>query len=441
MQNKLFGNLGLGASCTVQLDFKASPSTSSSTQAIAQKSITVTDKKGQRQSIPCYTNKDTITGEVKVYPTPGKRVDHQGIRVQLVGEIELVSERGHPHEFLSLVRDVAPPGDLFSAQTFPFEFRSVEMEYESYKGTQVRLRYLLRVTVVRGLGQTVTKEYPFWVQNPTSLVENLSLNSNSQLATAGTAVSNNNTDLSPAQPGALPPIKMEVGIEECLHIEFEYNKGTYHLKDTVVGKIYFLLVRIKLKHMELEIRRRETIGGGTTAKVETETVAKYEIMDGAPVRGEVIPIRLHLAPYDLTPSYPNVHNKYGVKYSINLVLVDEEDRRYFKQQEITLIRLPEESDCSNGGGGGGTENNDGGGSSNGARDGRSSSSGPQRVMAEPVLTPRTAGKALSREEETTSAAAREAVVEEQLVTPEKKKNMSGEEGKEKEKKENDGAPL
>ncbi|KAH7624512.1 hypothetical protein Ndes2526B_g00713 [Nannochloris sp. 'desiccata'] len=410
--NKLFGNLGLGASCTIQLDFK--PTTQPETKGgpsppntTTQKTITVTDKKGQKQSIPCFTNKDTITGEVKLYPTPGKRVDHQGIRVQLVGEIELVSERGHPHEFLSLVRDVAPPGDLFSAQTFPFEFRSVEMEYESYKGTQVRLRYLLRVTVVRGMGQTISKEYPFWVQNPTRL-ENLNLDSQ--------MVNNNalHTAVSPGLPAPGPPIKMEVGIEECLHIEFEYDKGTYHLKDTVVGKIYFLLVRIKLKHMELEIRRRETVGGGSTAKVETETVAKYEIMDGAPVRGEVIPIRLHLAPYDLTPSYPNVHNKYGVKYSINLVLVDEEDRRYFKQQEINLVRLPDESACSDDGGGGG-----GGGTSGGSSSG-GNTSGPQRVMAEPVLTPRTAAKALAGEEEKTRVAG-DVVVEEQLATPEKQK--------------------
>ena len=84
---------------------------------------------------------------------------------------------------------------------------------------------------------------------------------------------------------------MEVGIEECLHIEFEYDKNKYHMKDTVVGKIYFLLVRIKLKHMEIEIRRRETIGSGSHARNENETLAKYEIMDGAPVRGESIPIR------------------------------------------------------------------------------------------------------------------------------------------------------
>ncbi len=35
-------------------------------------------------------------------PIPGRRTEHQGIRVQLLGEVELASERGHPHQFLSL---------------------------------------------------------------------------------------------------------------------------------------------------------------------------------------------------------------------------------------------------------------------------------------------------------------------------------------------------
>lgn len=36
---------------------------------------------------------------------------------------------------------------------------------------------------------------------------------------------------------------------------------------------------------------------GPSTTTETETVAKYEIMDGAPVKGESIPIRLFLAGY------------------------------------------------------------------------------------------------------------------------------------------------
>ena len=80
-------------------------------------------------------------------------------------------------------------------------------------------------------------------------------------------------------------------------------------------------------------------GSGPNAFNESETVAKFEIMDGAPVRGESIPIRLFLGGFDqLTPSFRNVNNKFSVKYFLNLVLIDEEDRRYFKQQEIMLYR-------------------------------------------------------------------------------------------------------
>jgi vacuolar protein sorting-associated protein 26 len=59
----------------------------------------------------------------------------------------------------------------------------------------------------------------------------------------------------------------------------------YHLKDVILGKIYFLLVRIKMKNMDLEIRRRESTGAGANTHVETETLAKFELMDGTPVRG------------------------------------------------------------------------------------------------------------------------------------------------------------
>ena len=55
-------------------------------------------------------------------------------------------------------------------------------------------------------------------------------------------------------------------------------------------------------------------------------------MDGAPVRGESIPIRVFLAGYDLTPTMRDINKKFSVRYYLNLVLVDEEDRRYFKQQ-------------------------------------------------------------------------------------------------------------
>ena len=135
------------------------------------------------------------------------------------------------------------------------------------------------------------------------------------------------------------------------------------MQDTILGKIHFLLVRIKIKHMELAVIRRETsgdrvaivptggaVGGGAPIQqatdnganifTETQTLVKYEIMDGAPVKGEVIPVKLSMRgiPADLTPTYTSINNRFSVRYFLNLVLIDEEDRRYFKQQEIILWR-------------------------------------------------------------------------------------------------------
>jgi hypothetical protein len=61
---------------------------------------------------------------------------------------------------------------------------------------------------------------------------------------------------------------MEVGIEDCLHIEVGYDAPSYPLDGVVSGSVSFLLVRIRLKHMELELRRRETAGGGAAARSE-----------------------------------------------------------------------------------------------------------------------------------------------------------------------------
>lgn len=268
---------------------------------------------GKKEKLLLYYDGETVSGRVNVtLRKPGSKLEHQGIKVELIGQIELFYDRGNHHEFISLVKELARPGDLLQHTSYPFEFAKVDKPYEVYTGANVRLRYFLRATIVRRLTDIV-KEVDIAVHTLCSY------------------------------PDVLNSIKMEVGIEDCLHIEFEYNKSKYHLKDVIVGKIYFLLVRIKIKHMEISIIKRETTGSGPNTFTENETVAKYEIMDGAPVRGESIPIRVFLAGYDLTPTMRDINNKFSVRYYLNLVLMDTEDRRYFKQQEVTLWRKSDKS--------------------------------------------------------------------------------------------------
>lgn len=114
------------------------------------------------------------------------------------------------------------------------------------------LRYFVRVTVSRRL-QDVFREKDLWVYSYRMPPETNSV------------------------------IKMDVGIEDCLHIEFEYSKSKYHLKDVIVGRIYFLLVRLKIKHMELSIIRRETCGAAPNQTNESETLVRFEVYVFSPL--------------------------------------------------------------------------------------------------------------------------------------------------------------
>ncbi|KAL6906751.1 vacuolar protein sorting-associated protein 26 domain-containing protein [Trichoderma evansii] len=331
--------------------------------------------KNRREKAPLYMDGESVKGAVTVRPKDGKRLEHTGIKVQFIGTIgtqldhydqeqssifrrrrsssssyyyssssssssfvsgalglltpqwtlpsirlglqqrqqvtdglvEMFFDRGNHYEFLSLNQELAAPGELQHPQTFEFNFKNVEKQYESYNGINVKLRYFVRVTVSRRMADVI-REKDIWVYSYRIPPE---MNSS---------------------------IKMDVGIEDCLHIEFEYSKSKYHLKDVIVGRIYFLLVRLKIKHMELSIIRRETTGAAPNQYNESETLVRFEIMDGSPSRGETIPIRLFLGGFDLTPTFRDVNKKFSTRYYLSLVLIDEDARRYFKQSEIILYR-------------------------------------------------------------------------------------------------------
>jgi len=274
-----------------------------------RKTVDIHGEKGS-QRVFVFTGDEPVKGAVVVKIPDGKKIEHEGIKVELVGEIGVVYDRGNHHEFSTQLNEFSnTKGIIQGDQSYDFEFINSDKQYESYNGLNVRLRYFIRFSIFRGFGASnIIKEQEFWVINYQT------------------------------PPDINNSVKMEVGIEDCLHIEFEYARSKYHLKDVILGKVYFLLVRIKIKYMEIALVKRESTGTPPNVYNENETMTKFEIMDGAPVRGECVPVRLFLGAFDLTPTYKNIQNKFSVKYSLNLVLVDEEDRRYFKQTDIFLWR-------------------------------------------------------------------------------------------------------
>lgn len=263
--------------------------------------VTVNSQKSNQ--LHAFEASQNVSGTITLVLPHGKRYDHLGIKAQFVGRISTLAmqrfeNRAH-YDFVSLSKELAPPGSIYTSTVqFPFEFKNMEKPYETYHGRNCYVSYVIRVFVERKFLPPLVEEKEITIQSAVSA------------------------------PTVNEPIKMEVGIEDCLHIEFEYEKRRYHLKDVIKGKIHFLLVKIKIKYMELAVIRRETSGdvpggniiasagaGGARAAAnnnssgeeknvytQTQTLVRQEIMDGAPVKGEIVPVRLHLGgiPADLT---------------------------------------------------------------------------------------------------------------------------------------------
>ena len=269
---------------------------------------------GDINRLPTLQDMENVTGKVIISLTGGKRIEHKGIKIELLGIIQGTRDAKDTLKFISLTQDLESPGMLMNdVNTYNFSFQHVQKAYETYRGLAKGVKYLLRLTIDTTL-KTLTYDQEFAVINP---VDRSAL-----------TVENK-------------PIKLEVGIDEWLHLIFEMDQRNFGLKDICTGKVTFKRANIKLKSMEIQIIKKEIINV-TGVAPETTVITKYEIMDGGPVKNETVPIRFFLKPYDLTPTMVNVNNKFSVQYFINLVLSDDVDRKYFKQHEIGLFRLKKE---------------------------------------------------------------------------------------------------
>ena len=138
-----------------------------------------------------------------------------------------------------------------------------------------------------------------------------------------------------AEPELNANVRLEVGIGNKIHMEYELFKNKYSLADCVVGKIYFIKVAMKVKTVEIHFVRTEMFGA---TKSDTLLISKYEIVDGCPANGDIVPIRMHLNGFALSPTYKELNNVISIKYFLKFVIIDEEGKSFYKQQEIILWR-------------------------------------------------------------------------------------------------------
>ena len=70
------------------------------------------------------------------------------------------------------------------------------------------------------------------------------------------------------------PIKLEVGIEDWLHLVFDVDSRNFELKDIIKGKVTFKKASIRMKSIEIQIIKKESVNV-QGVEPDTNVITKY----------------------------------------------------------------------------------------------------------------------------------------------------------------------
>ena len=250
---------------------------------------------------PVYIHGDTVKGTVTI-TIDSDPVSHTGISVGLKGIYK--DETGEEVDtFFEKAMQVLPASTLSQKLTFPFSFRMVAFPFPTYHGHLLNIMYVAECTL--GGENPIITRVPFTVMFPSEIAKR--------------------------------PVRKMIGIRSVTHILVMFDSDVIDARKCFVGAIMMAGSMIRLTKLTLELHRNEVVrdAQGNTQEVN-DRIGSFEIMDGTPVRGTLVPIRMFLGGWKCWPS-PKVNScRISCKYTLQLIVNDDGGGIYMKRIPVEL---------------------------------------------------------------------------------------------------------
>lgn len=78
-----------------------------------------------------------------------KKFEHLGIKVELIGHLEIVFDKNLSSDFMTQGKELEPAGILSEDKTYKFMFAKFDKVAETYNGSSGKIRYFVRVSINR----------------------------------------------------------------------------------------------------------------------------------------------------------------------------------------------------------------------------------------------------------------------------------------------------
>ena len=97
--------------------------------------------KGELSRLPTFYDREHVSGKILINLNKAKKLEHQGIKIELIGAIEHLQDKKNVTKFIALTRDLEPPGIITNDITqLAYKFTNVEKQYETYLGNNMQIR-------------------------------------------------------------------------------------------------------------------------------------------------------------------------------------------------------------------------------------------------------------------------------------------------------------
>lgn len=266
--------------------------------------------------LPIYQQEEAIQGIITLKIKPERTFEHQGIKAEIIG-LAKFPQSEEWKQFYLISEELSAPGVLSKALTrVEFKFKGVpnsECIYSSFESSELRVKYLLRVTLGRLLAD-VHQERKFWIAAlPKKEVEEQQTMSKN----------------------------VEIGIENYIRVDFFLANLHCSISDSINGYILFHMLNLPIRTAQLCLVQK-VIRLDTLAQISQWVLKAQQILDGAAVLSIKIPFRMSLLDCAVLGDFAGggsieeIGKLWAVKYFVQLVLIDTQERHYFKQHEVNL---------------------------------------------------------------------------------------------------------
>jgi hypothetical protein len=236
---------------------------------------------------PIYLIKDSVVGECQITPPRGEILKHRGISVRLI--YRYMSSNSLLLEHLVHEQKLVPGGTFIDPFTFSFTFHQPSIPFPSYRGIKYHLSYFvvvdLRVSVFSKISQSEQIVFLEPIATPP--------------ATAETVI-----------PVSFPPISFT----------FRTDKTAYATDALINGQLLFgRSAQTDLQSVWVSLVVMETFRDGSSPARTDETILlSYDLVDGAPRPGAVVPFVIQLAPLQLWAAKTVNNATVSTRFKLNL---------------------------------------------------------------------------------------------------------------------------